>query len=361
MIPPRALLHRAQWATLGVHGRRLASSEFLRVFPGYYTPSDQPATLNAMCHVLQHRILCGTTISHSTAAVLLGIALPHDIDRGVGLLPDMNDTVIRHGGLALVPSVRTDGSDPSVPARVRLPGLHVRSANLSTTSRVGGGADRGVTVHRLRPGPSVVRAGLVLSDPLEVLRELATHLAHEDLVVAVDSLIGPGVGPGVGKDPPTLDRVRLFLATISGRSGAKGLRRAVASAREGVESPGETRTRLLVTAAGFPEPTPNVAVKAAGRRRRIDNAYRDLRIGLEYDGDIHRRDRQRWREDEARRDELAAAGWELRRLTGEDITRPLSFLLRLRETFLRHGIPAPGEDHLRKFVGERDRARRGRG
>lgn len=78
--------------------------------------------------------------------------------------------------------------------------------------------------------------------------------------------------------------------------------------------------RLIVVAAGFPEPEPNVAQfdPVARRMRHIDGGCRAQLVGLEYDGDIHRTLCGQWREDEARRDGPAAAGWVLRRMTGRD-------------------------------------------
>ena len=46
-----ALLHHSGWRDLGFHSRQLASEHFTTVFPGYRTPTDHPASLNAMAWV----------------------------------------------------------------------------------------------------------------------------------------------------------------------------------------------------------------------------------------------------------------------------------------------------------------------
>ncbi|WP_152351551.1 hypothetical protein [Brachybacterium subflavum] len=78
-----------------------------------------------------------------------------------------------------------------------------------------------------------------------------------------------------------------------------------------------------------------------GRTRRIDDAYPGLLIGAEYQGDIHRTDKDRWRDDEARRDALSSVGWNIRSATARDIERPGRFLAGMRRAFLAAGAPAP--------------------
>lgn len=189
-----------------------------------------------------------------------------------------------------------------------------------------------------------------MSTPMEVLRELATVLPLWDLVAAIDAVVGPmSRVPGAG-----LAEVQEFAAESRGRRGVALLRRAVDLARERVESPGETFVRLLVTAAGFPEPTPNLTTvhPRTGQERRIDNAYEHMQLGLEYDGSWRSRSQQQWRSDENRRNELASYGWILCRQTGDDVPHPLGFLLRLRGTFEALGMSnaAPSPSQLRSFA-----------
>lgn len=74
-------------------------------------------------------------------------------------------------------------------------------------------------------------------------------------------------------------------------------------------------------------------------------AYPELKIAVEYDGDYHRRSKKQWREDQARKDSLASAGWNIRTLTGQDIKSPARLLSALRRTFHRLGASAPAESN----------------
>lgn len=102
-----ALLHHSRWRELGFHARDLASPSFTTVFPGYRTPTDRPASLNAMGSVLQGRVLPGAVLSHSTAAVLWGIPIPLALDRGVDML--RAGAVVGPDGVERIPAVAPGG------------------------------------------------------------------------------------------------------------------------------------------------------------------------------------------------------------------------------------------------------------
>src|SRR5699024_7820432 len=137
-IPRGALRSRRQWLESGVSSRRLAGPQMVTVFPGYQTSAEHPATINAMCHVLQNRVQPGAVISHTTAAALLGLALPGWVDGKIGLLAG---AAYRDRGGIVIPSTfpireldeqagqRTPraGADTRRPGRSRLdaPTFHV--------------------------------------------------------------------------------------------------------------------------------------------------------------------------------------------------------------------------------------------
>lgn len=321
------VLSRPELLARGVTTRRLASSEFIRILPSRYMPANAPAGLLEVCRALQADAVPDTWFSHATAAVLLGIAVPARLDGGIGLhartLPDH-----RHGG-------RSRDPGDAVPDLARAT-LHCRVGEGRHRSVTGGMA---VTVHRMGEGRIVRRWGLRMSHPAEVLCELAGALGHADLVAASDSTLAPAFA----MDGLTVDLIRAHVESRRPFRHKKKLVSALADARPGVRSPGETFMRLIVRSAGFPEPevASEVWDPLALKRRFIDGAYRDGKVGLEYDGDVHRVTRGAWREDEARRDGLAAAGWVLRRMTGGDLPRPDAFLLRVRQAFLERGLDAP--------------------
>lgn len=324
------------------------------MFPGFYTPTCAPASVEAMAWVLQNKVVPGAVISHSTAALLRRIPLPPQLEDGVGLLSGVRYL----GGHSVLtsPFIPDDGElderprlmapTRSLAHPLKLPLIH-GTVHPRGTSRVA----RGAQLHRREsPVPATVLGRLLVSPPLEILLELATLLPVWDLVAAVDAVVGPASRiPGIA-----MADVRDFAMNTTGRPGIATLRKAVSLARERVESPGETYVRLLVTAAGFPEPTPNLTTvhPDSGQERRIDNAYEHIRLGLEYDGGWRHRSQQQWRSDEERRNELASYGWTLSRQTGQDVRQPLGFLLRLRTVFdvLGVGSAAPTVEHIRSFA-----------
>jgi very-short-patch-repair endonuclease len=98
-----------------------------------------------------------------------------------------------------------------------------------------------------------------------------------------------------------------------GRPGGPILRRLV-EARTGrtraTESEMETKLLRAIRAAGLPEPVVQFEVWAGNAFiGRVDFAYPDARVAIEYDSDEHHSGRRANRRDRARRHQLIAAGW----------------------------------------------------
>jgi hypothetical protein len=109
--------------------------------------------------------------------------------------------------------------------------------------------------------------------------------------------------------------------------GSATIRAALPSARAQVESLKESETRLAIITAGLPEPVVQFE-EYDGRRlvARIDLAYPQWRIAIEYEGDGHRVDRSQWRRDIQRQRELEDRGWIVIRLTQADLKHSREFL-----------------------------------
>ena len=140
----------------------------------------------------------------------------------------------------------------------------------------------------------------------------------------------------------TCDELRKAVATTGRRRGVQTARRAAQLVRAGVDSPMETRVRLLVVLAGLPEPEPNVVVRdeVGGWVGVVDLAYPELKIAIEYHGDVHRTKRGKWRSDVAKAELLRALGWTVIILTADDIeSRPERTLLRVRGALVEAGHP----------------------
>lgn len=132
--------------------------------------------------------------------------------------------------------------------------------------------------------------------------ELADLLALVDLVVVGDALVRTR-----HVTPEQLVRA----CTDSARPSAKAALRAAVFVRADVDSPMESRLRMLIVLAGLPEPKVNHTVRDAfgAVLYRFDLSYPDQQIVVEYDGRQHRADLAQWDHDTDRKDWFDAQGW----------------------------------------------------
>ncbi|HEV2784208.1 MAG TPA: DUF559 domain-containing protein [Actinophytocola sp.] len=127
------------------------------------------------------------------------------------------------------------------------------------------------------------------------------------------------------------------------RDDRRGTRRAevlLGLATGLAESPPESWLRLLVADAGFPLPEPQYEIRdLAGRLvYRLDLAWPDLRVALEYDGYEAHEGRA---EADAERDRrLAGRGWVVIRVRARDLSKPDRVLAELRRAFEARGRAA---------------------
>lgn len=160
-------------------------------------------------------------------------------------------------------------------------------------------------------------------DPLAAVLSVARDLTLQQAVVLLDALLSRADDyPGLVVGRPVITREQIEQRVASWRSfpGSSTIRKALPLAREGVESPKETETRLMLIDAGLPEPVVQHEVFDGGRRiARIDLAYPELRIAIEYEGDGHRTDKEQWRRDIQRQRDLEDRGWIVIRLTQRDL------------------------------------------
>lgn len=102
------------------------------------------------------------------------------------------------------------------------------------------------------------------------------------------------------------------------RHGIRTLRRVIALAEPAAESPMESRLRMVLVLGRLPRPRAQVPIHDPSGRfvGRPDLYYESARLGIEYDGDIHRRSLV---EDNRRQNRLLAAGVRLLRFTASDV------------------------------------------
>src|SRR5205814_10052127 len=124
-----------------------------------------------------------------------------------------------------------------------------------------------------------------------------------EAVVAVDAVLH--VAPYCLDDLHRLVKDRLW-------HGTSGLPAVLAAADEGSESTMETRARLILVGGGLPRPvTQYTVVDQHGRTLgRLDLAYPEKKVGVEYEGAGHR-ESSVFQKDLRRHNRLHAAGWTI--------------------------------------------------
>jgi hypothetical protein len=283
---PREPFSRAEAQAAGLTAEMLLSKRFHKIFWDAYVSRDVPITPLLRARAVIRLVPAGSYISHHTAAELWGAAPP-----------------------------------PSGGTHITLPSASGRQVR------------RGVRSHyRSQRGRTTLRKGLPISTPEQTFLDLAgIGVGLVDLVVVADGMI---------KERHTSPERLIEAAAQWSGKGCRVARRAALLARGGVDSPQETRLRLLLVLAGLPEPRVNVVIRGrdGSWRRRYDLVYEHLRLIIEYDGRQHAEDKRQWLTDIFRREELDQMHWRLVIITAEGIYRePLRTLERVRDSLLECG------------------------
>ena len=164
----------------------------------------------------------------------------------------------------------------------------------------------GVVAHRADPEFRTVRhRGILTSEPTAVFLQLAqSRLPLVDLVA---------LGDGLVRRRRTTPKALIAAAAVYQGKGARLARRTAAYVRSGVDSPTESRLRMLLVLAGLPEPEVNHIIRHADGewRQRFDLCYLALRLIIEYDGVQHLRNKKQWSHDLLRREQLEREGWRI--------------------------------------------------
>lgn len=170
-----------------------------------------------------------------------------------------------------------------------------------------------------------------LVDPIAAVLSVAGELNVDQAVVLLDALLTTADNyPKLLEGRPVATRADIEerLQQWIRFPGRRTVLTALARARERVESPKETETRLLLVDAGLPEPEVQHEVREGDRLvARIDLAYPRWRIAIEYEGDGHRTDADQWRRDIQRQRDLEDRGWIVIRLTQLDLAQGAAALV----------------------------------
>jgi hypothetical protein len=246
------------------------------LFRDVYVAADRPVTHALRARAAAGVLRPGAVVIGSSAAVLWGVDLATASD-------DVE--------LALSP-----GAHP-----MRMPGVRARRVQLD-------------------PRHVCTRRGVLVTDPEATAVALAGTLPPDEAVVAVDRMTVSGLA--------RLPQVRALAEAGTGR-GCRRARLACALADGKAESPQETRLRLLVLRSGLPAPVAQWPVpRATGRPLRLDLAWPEHRVALEYDGLWHGEPGQ-LAKDRQRLNRLGDAGWRVVFATAADLHRPAELIARL--------------------------------
>ncbi|MGI8946686.1 MAG: hypothetical protein ACR2FV_01650 [Ornithinimicrobium sp.] len=298
-IDTRRPFTRKQADEAGLSWRYLAGPKVRRLFRNVYVSAALVPGVELLVGAARELVGEHACASHHTAALLWGGVVPHS--------SDVHVTV------------------PTGCVRNRSEGVHVHAA------------DREQVDHRGQP----------VTTPADTFVDLGRYLELVDLVVLGDSLVKAGV--------TTPEELIEAARTATGR-GARTVRRAAAYVRVGVDSPMETRARLLMVLAGLPEPAVNHVLRddSGVVRRRLDLSYPQFRLAIEYDGRQHAENSAQWQGDVRRREQLDQWQWRLVVLLSGDIyTSPGQTLQRIRAAMESCGmkVPAQTEEWRRHFPG----------
>ena len=173
--------------------------------------------------------------------------------------------------------------------------------------------------------------GLPVTSVARTAFDLARHLPRDLAVRHLDALaratgVSAEEGLLLGDRHPrarVLPRARVALPLMDG----------------GGQSPQETRIRLILIDDGLPAPRTQIAVCDGGNDSFIDMGYDEPMVGVDYDGEQHQSDRDRYVHDIGRAELLDRVGWIDLRVVREHSRR---FILhRVHSAFARRGWTPP--------------------
>lgn len=115
-----------------------------------------------------------------------------------------------------------------------------------------------------------------------------------------------------------LDELAAWAEANRGRHGRRRVTRVIQHAEPAAESAMESRLRMLLVLGGLPRPEAQVPIHDISGNfvGRPDLYYASARLGIEYDGTLHR---ERLADDDQRQNNLLRAGVHLLRFTARDV------------------------------------------
>ena len=213
--------------------------------------------------------------------------------------------------------------EPCAPIQATLP----KDAGVSGRS--------GIAIRRSRIGQDVTRVrGISATSMARTLCDLCSQLSLTEAVVIADAALHAR--------RIRLDHLAAWADANHYRHGIRALRRVIDLAEPAAESPMESRLRMVLVLGRLPRPRAQVPIHDPSGRfvGRPDLYYESARLGIEYDGEIHR---STLVEDNRLQNRILQAGIRLLRFTAPDVLgNPSSVVAQVSLALsVRSGLHAP--------------------
>jgi hypothetical protein len=181
----------------------------------------------------------------------------------------------------------------------------------------------GLVVHRREGAPLTEVDGRPATTPEWTAVEVARALRRPRALATLDAALRSGTC-----DRRTLERA---AARQSGRRGIVHVRELIALARPEAESPMESEARLVMIDGGLPMPELQYGlIDRSGRVWRVDFAWPDPKVVVEYDGFDWHSDPDALTRDRQKRAALLEMGWSVMSIVADDVRRrPWEMLRRI--------------------------------
>lgn len=177
-----------------------------------------------------------------------------------------------------------------------------------------------------------VVGGIRVSTLPDHLAELATMLPLVELVV---------VGDWMARRHRVSPAELVEAARLAGGRAGVLARSAAAYVRNKVDSPMESRLRMLLVLAGLPEPEVNHEIRTAEGEllRRYDLSWPGVRVIVEHDGRHHVERIEQWERDLTRRKAIDDSEWRILVIVSSEIYEsPGATVERVRALLRERGL-----------------------
>ena len=216
----------------------------------------------------------------------------------------------------------------------------IRTLHLSRTPGSAHPRRRGVAGHCINLASSdiVWIEGVPVTTTARTFLDLATILSLEHLVAVADHLIcehDRHFGPPKNAIVPE-GQLRAYIGGFHHVPGLAKARKALELMRVGVDSPPETRLRLILHRSGLPEFLPNCKIAGGPGEFDVgpDLACKEYKVCGEYEGEIHQ-NTEKQLHDRTRDERTRTRGWVQVKVYHADMKRGHTHIVAMFETALR--------------------------